>query len=344
MWDKFISFTNAMIVHALLLWVVIFYGIHSLDKPQKILSIAPDEKIVQARAVDESEWLGTINRLKNDEIRYNKTLQTQQRQLDQNRRQLEKTVTKESKVLDWLHHLKKKEQQRLTNIKQRQKNELRAIEKLKLKKAKQERLRREAEERKREEAYRKALEKAEQKRKRLEKQKRQAEKARLAQKKADAKRKAESKAEAQRKARAAAKKAEQERQARLAKEAARKREAARRKAARREAARREAAAAERERQKENEKQELIQRVMQDIRQKVQNQWIRPRGYYRGLSCVIEIRLKRGGKIKSAVIQQSSGNGAFDHSARQAVYRSSPLPVPNKVFDTFRHFTFTFYPK
>ncbi|EDN67892.1 hypothetical protein BGP_5045 [Beggiatoa sp. PS] len=83
MWDKLISVINAILVHALLLCIVIFYGIHSLDKPQKILSISPDEKIVQAQAVDESEWLGTISRLKNDETRYNKTLQTQQRQLDQ---------------------------------------------------------------------------------------------------------------------------------------------------------------------------------------------------------------------------------------------------------------------
>jgi colicin import membrane protein len=326
MWDKLISFTNAIIVHALLLWIVIFYGIDSLDKSQKILSIAPDEKIVQAKAVDESEWLGTISRLKNDEIRYHKTLKTQQRQLDQKKRALEKTVTKKSESLDWLLHLKKKEQQQLNNIKQRQKAENEAIRKLKFKKAKQEQLRREAEERKREEAYRKSLEKAEQKRKRLEEQKHQAEKARLAQK-AETKRKAESQGEAQRKARAAAKKAERERQARLAKEADRKRRTAQ----------------ESERNKE-EKQELIQKVMVDIRQKVQNQWIRPPGYYSGLSCVVEIHLKRSGKIKSAIIQQSSGNGVFDNSARQAVYRSSPLPIPNKVFDTFRHFTFTFRPK
>lgn len=317
MWDKFISFTNAVIVHVLLLWIVIFYGIHSLEKPQKILSIMPDEKIVQASAVDESEWLGTINRFKNDEIHYNKTLKVQQRQLEQKKRTLEKNVTKKSQSLDWLLHLKKKEEQRLTDIKQRQKAENEAIRQLKFKKAKQEQLKREIEEKKREEKYRQALEKAEQKRKQLEKQKRQAEKTRLAQK-AEEKRKAESQREAQRKARQAEREGER-------------------------SDRKQRTAQERERQN-NERQALIQKVIAEIRQTVQNQWIRSRGYYNGLSCKLEIRLKRSGDIKSVIIQKSSGNGAFDHSARQAVYRSSPLPIPTEIFDEFRHFTFTFYPE
>ncbi len=72
----------------------------------------------------------------------------------------------------------------------------------------------------------------------------------------------------------------------------------------------------------------------DINDKIEAQWIRPRGYYRGLSCDIEIRLKPGGIVKQVNIIRSSGNRIFDESARRATYKASPLPIPNEVFDEF----------
>jgi len=313
MWDKIISFLNAVIFHTLLLGIMLYSVKWEFNKPDKILSIKPEEQIVQARAVDENQWFKTINQLKSDEISYNKTLQAQQRRLAQKRKKLEKTVTKESQSLDWLHHLKVKEQERLVELKQRQQAELEAIEKLKWQKVEQEHLKREAEEQKRQEAYRKKLEKAAKQKKHREEQKRKKEKARLAK---EAK---------------AARQAEAERQARIA---------ARRTAQKRQESENKKRTTERERQ---EKDKLINEVIDKIKQHVKNQWVRPRGYYRGLSCVIEIRLEKGGEVNSAIIQEGSGNWAFDNSALQAVYRSSPFVISDEVFDIFKHFKLTFRP-
>ena len=161
--------------------------------------------------------------------------------------------------------------------------------------------------------------------------KRKAEKIRAdKRRKADAKRKAEAaekkrKADAKRKAEAAEKRrqAEDEERARqLAEEKRKTQEAARYQA---------------------EKLNKIRTIIARIQVQVLQNWIRPRGYYKGLSCVIEIHLKAGGTVKTAKIISSSGNSIFDTSAIKAVYDTSPLPIPYDIFDEFRVFNFTFKP-
>jgi colicin import membrane protein len=88
----------------------------------------------------------------------------------------------------------------------------------------------------------------------------------------------------------------------------------------------------------------LQKVTLRLQKKIRQHWIRPSyGYYSGLSCVIAIRLKRGGVIEQVKIVKSSGNLAFDYSATSAIHKASPLPIPHDLFEAFQHFTFTFKP-
>lgn len=83
-----------------------------------------------------------------------------------------------------------------------------------------------------------------------------------------------------------------------------------------------------------------------IRQKVDRNWLRPQNARDGLSCWLQVRLSPGGEVLVARVTQSSGDVAFDRSAEAAVYKASPLPVPQdaSLFDEkFREFKFYFNP-
>jgi len=88
-------------------------------------------------------------------------------------------------------------------------------------------------------------------------------------------------------------------------------------------------------------QKKIQEVVRRIQTKIRQNWIRPSGDYKGLSCVIEIGLKQGGVVETAKIISSSGNTIFDASAIKAVYDASPLPIPYELLADFKHFHFRF---
>ena len=66
----------------------------------------------------------------------------------------------------------------------------------------------------------------------------------------------------------------------------------------------------------------------------------------GLSCEILIRLLEGGKVADVSIAKSSGNELFDKRAEDAVYKASPLPVPDeaRVFNKMRTIQILFRPK
>ncbi len=83
-----------------------------------------------------------------------------------------------------------------------------------------------------------------------------------------------------------------------------------------------------------------------IRQKVERSWTRPANAREGLECVVQVRLVAGGEVLQAVVVRSSGNPLFDRSAINAVYKASPLPVPDdkSMFDHFREFDFKFRPE
>lgn len=83
-----------------------------------------------------------------------------------------------------------------------------------------------------------------------------------------------------------------------------------------------------------------------IRQKVERSWTRPANTREGLECVVQVRLVPGGEVLQAAVIRSSGNPLFDRSAVNAVYKASPLPVPDdkSMFDHFREFDFKFRPE
>ena len=85
-----------------------------------------------------------------------------------------------------------------------------------------------------------------------------------------------------------------------------------------------------ESQRQSEQKELLNQFIRNVAQKVGNSWVRPRGYYGGLSCIVEIRLQQGGGVYSVKVVQSSGNLVFDYSAKKAVYKASPLPVSDGI--------------
>lgn len=69
-----------------------------------------------------------------------------------------------------------------------------------------------------------------------------------------------------------------------------------------------------------------------ILQAIQQQWVIPGHFTEEISCELLIKLSPGGFVESVDLTRSSGNAMLDSSARAAVFRASPLPVPNNIVD------------
>jgi colicin import membrane protein len=84
-----------------------------------------------------------------------------------------------------------------------------------------------------------------------------------------------------------------------------------------------------------------------IRQRVITKWNRPLSARHGMVTTLRISVLPGGEVSNIVIIKSSGDAAFDASAKDAIESSSPLPVPDDiaVFNSyFRVFAFKFSPE
>ncbi len=191
----------------------------------------------------------------------------------------------------------------------------------------------------------KRLEELRQKRKKEEKRVADLKKKRQAQEKAEIKRKAEAKRKAEvkkRKAAAAKKSKAAEAKKRKAAEAKKRKaaEAKKRKLAQQQKAEAEMRAAM---EAERDASEL-DRYRGLIQQAVTASWLRPIGIGDGLKCTLRIRMAAGGNVIAAEVVQGSGSGAFDRSARAAVLKADPLPVPTgRMFERFRDINFVFAP-
>ena len=82
-----------------------------------------------------------------------------------------------------------------------------------------------------------------------------------------------------------------------------------------------------------------------IIQSIQQHWVVP-PQSKNLKGEIMIRLAPGGSVLDAQVTKSSGDPALDSSARAAVFKASPLPVPKNLneFEAFRQFVIKFNPK
>ena len=83
-----------------------------------------------------------------------------------------------------------------------------------------------------------------------------------------------------------------------------------------------------------------------IRQKVERNWVRPVGWTKGMECVVRVRLAPTGEVINATVARSSGSAAFDRSVENAVYKASPLPLPEDkgLFEHFRELELRFRPE
>ena len=61
---------------------------------------------------------------------------------------------------------------------------------------------------------------------------------------------------------------------------------------------------------------------------------------------MSVRVDPQGKVLSAKVIRSSGNQVFDRSAEKAVYRASPLPLPQEqeLYQQFQELRFNFNPE
>ena len=83
-----------------------------------------------------------------------------------------------------------------------------------------------------------------------------------------------------------------------------------------------------------------------ILQAISEHWVIPPQVNKSLSCELRIRLAPGGEVLDVQVTRSSGDPSLDHSARVAVLKASPLPVPSdpNAFAAFREFALKVKPE
>ena len=79
---------------------------------------------------------------------------------------------------------------------------------------------------------------------------------------------------------------------------------------------------------------------------ISQNWLVPPGTNPNTTCQLYIELVAGGKVSSVKVTKSSGNSLLDRSAVAAVYKASPLPVPDdaQAFADFKQFSLTVKPE
>lgn len=78
---------------------------------------------------------------------------------------------------------------------------------------------------------------------------------------------------------------------------------------------------------------------------ISQQWILPQNADNRMSSQFRIRLAPNGAVLDVSLTRSSGDSVLDRSAQSAIYKASPLPVPNDptTFNLFRDITLTVRP-
>ncbi len=96
----------------------------------------------------------------------------------------------------------------------------------------------------------------------------------------------------------------------------------------------------------HDSQGIVNKYQALILQALSEHWVIPPGTNRKLVSVLRIRLAPGGTVLDVQIARSSGDPALDRSARAAVMKASPLPVPTASadFELFRDITMNMKPE
>lgn len=95
-----------------------------------------------------------------------------------------------------------------------------------------------------------------------------------------------------------------------------------------------------------ETQGIVDKYKALILQAIGQHWLVPPNVNKKLSCELLIRVAPGGIVLDVQLIKSSGDEALDHSARTAVFKASPLPVPTETdaFAAFREFVLKVKPE
>lgn len=91
---------------------------------------------------------------------------------------------------------------------------------------------------------------------------------------------------------------------------------------------------------------IVDKYQALIKQAISQKWVIPPGVKQTLHTKLTIKLAPGGTVLDVQISKTSGDPALDSSARAAVFRASPLPVPKdlKQFEPFREFVLNATPQ
>ena len=78
-----------------------------------------------------------------------------------------------------------------------------------------------------------------------------------------------------------------------------------------------------------------------LQQKVLRNWARPSSAQAGLDCLVQVRQSATGDVISARVVSCNGDSAVERSIEAAVYKASPLPLPENglLFDPNIRFRF-----
>lgn len=98
--------------------------------------------------------------------------------------------------------------------------------------------------------------------------------------------------------------------------------------------------------KNQQLQGAIDQYKAKIIQAIASQWVVPADAKKEMSSQFLIHVAPGGVVLSVKLTRSSGNETLDRSARVAIFKASPLPVPSNpaIFDKFRELRLTVSPK
>lgn len=98
-------------------------------------------------------------------------------------------------------------------------------------------------------------------------------------------------------------------------------------------------------EREQKAQGVVDKYKALVLQAIGEHWLIPNGVDKKLATELVIYLAPGGAVLDTEIYKSSGNVALDNSARAAVFKASPLPVPTDAegFKFFRRFVLVFRP-
>ncbi len=90
----------------------------------------------------------------------------------------------------------------------------------------------------------------------------------------------------------------------------------------------------------------IDKYKQMIIQTISRKWMIPDVEDKTLACQLLVHVGPGGIVLNVEVLKESGDATLDRSARNAIMKASPLPVPenSELFDNFRALRLTFRPQ